>query len=106
MDVFVWNGSGKVVDMADCESKGRLEQNQQLNSLNKDLAADNDLMMEQILENLNTTPIGQVLKTIASLPELRRQKVLHVRQQITEGRYNLSERLDIALDRVLEDLTT
>lgn len=106
MDVFVWNGSSKVVEMPDCESKGHLEQNQQLNSLNKDLAADNDLMMEQILENLNTTPIGQVLKTIASLPELRRQKVLHVRQQITEGRYNLSERLDIALDRVLEDLTT
>ncbi len=77
-----------------------------MNSSNKDLAADNDLMMEQILENLNTTPIGQVLKTIASLPELRRQKILNVRRQITEGRYNLSERLDIALDRVLEDLTT
>lgn len=81
------------------------EQNQQCNHLSEDLAADNDLTMEQILENLNTTPIGQVLKNIASLPEIRRQKVLLVRQQLTEGRYDLNERLEIALDRVLEALT-
>jgi len=62
--------------------------------------------MEQILENLNTTPIGQVLRKIASLPEVRRRKVLDVRQQLTEGKYNLNKRLDIALDKALEDLTT
>jgi len=61
--------------------------------------------MEQILENINTTPIGQVLKRIASLPEVRKEKVLDVRRRLTEGNYNLNERLDIALDRVLEDLT-
>ena len=61
--------------------------------------------MEQILDNINGTPIGQVLKKIASLPEIRREKVLNLRRQITEGQYDLSERLDIALDRVLEDLT-
>ena len=73
--------------------------------LETDLAYDKDLVMEQILENINTTPLGQVLKKIASLPEVRQEKVLHLRRQITEGRYNLSERLDIALDKVLEDLT-
>ena len=61
--------------------------------------------MEQILENINSTPIGQVLKKIASLPEIRREKVLNLRREITEGRYDLAERLDVALDRVLEDLT-
>ena len=50
------------------------------------------------------TPLGQVLKKIASLPEVRRQKVLHLRRQITEGKYDLSDRLDMALDKVLEDL--
>ena len=60
--------------------------------------------MEQILENMNSTPIGQVLKEIASLPEVRKQKVLRVRQQLTEGRYNLNERLDVALEKVLDDL--
>ena len=66
---------------------------------------DEDLLMEQILENINTTPIGQVLKKIASLPEVRKEKVLDVRQQLTEGKYDLNKRLDIALEKALEDLT-
>jgi len=70
------------------------------------LAPDKDLIMEQILDNINSTPIGQVLKKIACLPEIRREKVLNLRREITEGRYDLAERLDVALDRVLEDLTT
>jgi hypothetical protein len=69
------------------------------------LAPDNDLVMEQILNNINTTPIGQVLRKIASLPEVRREKVLDVRRQLTEGKYDLNERLDVALDKVLEYLT-
>jgi len=66
--------------------------------------AGDDLLMEQILQNMNSTPIGQVLKNIASLPEVSRQKVLRVRRQLTEGRYDLNERLDIALEKVLDDL--
>ncbi|MFC1675738.1 flagellar biosynthesis anti-sigma factor FlgM [Planctomycetota bacterium] len=69
------------------------------------LAGNEDMLLEQILENVNSTPIGQVLKKIASLPEVRKKKVLDVRQQLTEGHYNLNERLDFALDKVLEDLT-
>jgi hypothetical protein len=38
------------------------------------LTDDQDLLMEQILENINTTPIGQVLKKIAMLPEVRKEK--------------------------------
>jgi len=72
----------------------------------EEMAADEDLIMEHILENMNTTPIGQVLKKIASLPEVRREKVLDVRRQLTEGRYDLNERLDVALEKVLDDLTT
>jgi hypothetical protein len=73
---------------------------------NENLVAEQDMLMEQILENINTTPIGQVLKKIATLPEIRKKKVLDVRQQLSNGKYQLNERLDIALDRVLEDLTT
>ena len=93
--------------MPNSGSNGRIEgQNRQADSANKNQVADEDLLMEQILENINTTPIGQVLKKIASLPEVRREKVLDVRRQLTEGKYNLNERLDIALDKVLEDLST
>ena len=74
--------------------------------VNVDMIKEQDWLMEQILENINTTPIGQVLKRIASLPEIRREKILGVRQQLNKGSYNLNERLDGALDKVLEDLTT
>ncbi len=70
-----------------------------------DLSYDKDLVMEQILENIQNTPLGQVLKKIASLPEIRQEKVLHLRRQITEGNYDLTQRLDVVLDKVLEDLT-
>jgi predicted XRE-type DNA-binding protein len=75
-------------------------------STNENLVAEQDMLMEQILENINNTPIGQVLKKIATLPEVRKEKVLDVRRQLSNGKYRLNERLDIALDRVLEDLTT
>jgi len=93
--------------MPSLDSSGSLEgRDRQGDSFGESLAADEDLLMEQILENLDTTPIGQVLKKIASLPEVRKEKVLDVRRQLIEGKYNLNERLDIALDKVLEDLTT
>jgi hypothetical protein len=66
---------------------------------------EEDLIMEQILNNITTTPIGQVLKKIASLPEVRQEKILNLRRQLTEGKYNLNERLDVVLDKVLEELT-
>jgi hypothetical protein len=69
-----------------------------------DLSADDDLLMEQILENMNNTPIGQVLKKVAALPEIRKQKVLNVRRQLSQGSYDLNERLDQALEKVLDDL--
>ncbi|HNS21042.1 MAG TPA: flagellar biosynthesis anti-sigma factor FlgM [Sedimentisphaerales bacterium] len=74
------------------------------NPLDMGLSQDKDMVMEQILENIHHTPLGQVLKRIASLPEVRRQKVLRLRRQITEGRYDVADRLDMALDKVLEDL--
>jgi hypothetical protein len=69
------------------------------------LSQDRDAVMEQILDNVHRTPLGVVLKRIASLPEVRREKVLRVRRQITQGRYDLTERLDLALEKVLDDLT-
>ena len=70
------------------------------------LAYENDLTMEQILENLNHTPLGRVLKRIASMPQARQQKVLEVRRNLSQGRYKINERLDRALEKVFEDLKT
>lgn len=93
--------------MPNCDSRGNSAgPERQLRRANENLASEEDLIMEQILKNITTTPIGQVLKKIASLPEVRREKILDVRRQLTEGKYNLNERLDVVLDKVLEDLTT
>jgi hypothetical protein len=92
--------------MSDFDSNRRFNgHNRQVDTVDESLAPDKDFIMEQILENLNTTPIGKVLKKIASLPDGRKDKVLDVRQQLTEGKYEFNEYLDVALDKVLEDLT-
>ena len=95
----------KVILMVNLDCNSGFEGRDRLmDSLGENLEEGKDLMMEQILENIHTTPIGQVLKKIASLPDVRRRKVLDVRRQLTEGRYDLNERLDVALEKVLEDL--
>ncbi len=73
--------------------------------MSEEMLAEQDLLMEEIINNLNNTPVGQVLKKLAALPEVRQQKVLNVREQLTSGNYDLSERLDVVLDKVLEELT-
>ncbi len=107
MDAFACSYLSKVVKMPNFDSAdGFNGQNERIEPANESPRPDEDLLMEQILYNINTTPIGQVLKKIAMLPEVRAQKVLNVRQQLTEGEYDLNERLDVALDKVLEDLVT
>ena len=99
--------SSKAIEMPNLGSKNHREGwNPEADDGNETMSSDRDLLMEQILENIGTTPIGQVLKKIASLPEVRRDKVLDVRRQLNEGKYNLNERLDIAVDKVLEELTS
>ncbi len=89
-------------DSQDCfkNQQGRAD------SVHEDLSADTDIVMEQILDNINHTPIGQILKKIASLPEVRKEKILNVRQRLSEGSYETNKQLDVALDKVLENLTT
>lgn len=42
----------------------------------------------------------------ASMPNVRKEKVLPVPQQLTQGKYDLNGRLDAVLDRLLEDIIT
>jgi hypothetical protein len=95
------------MQMSNTDFNGRFgSQDQRAKAGGSDVTAEEDLVMEQILDNLNNTPIGQVLLRIASLPEIRKNKVLDVRRQLTQGKYDLSTRLDVALDKVMEELTT
>ncbi|OHB58949.1 MAG: hypothetical protein A2Y07_04710 [Planctomycetes bacterium GWF2_50_10] len=100
--------SNKVVDI----ERGGFKMSQQklynsnspLLDLTEQLADSQDILAEELLKNVNTSPLGQLLKKIAALPEIRQEKVVDVRSQLQRGDYDLNKRLDLALDRVLEEL--
>lgn len=97
------SGLKKVFAMSE-QLNNNLERKPQDELSNDKMSVADDLIMEKILENMNSTPLGQVLKKIACLPEVRRQKILTVRRQLTDGQYDINARLDIALDKVIEQL--
>ena len=70
-----------------------------------DAAPNGDVLMERILGKMNATPQEEVLKRIASLPNIRQGKVLRVRRQVTDGTYEVVDRLNRVIDRVLEAIT-
>ncbi len=75
------------------------------NNQERDASPNGDASMERTLGNMNGTPQEEVLKRIAFLPRTRRDKVLDIRRQIAEGTYEVADRMDRAIDRVLEAIT-
>lgn len=59
---------------------------------------------ETLWEHMQFDPIGRLLQIIASLPEVRQEKVLRARREIAENSLEMERRLDAAMDRVLEEL--
>ena len=59
-----------------------------------------------LLDNINSTPLGRLLKLIGSLPDIRYEKVQTARDHIDLGQYDCPDTLDEALDRVLEELVS
>ena len=59
---------------------------------------------QDIVTDANESPIGKLLRNISVLPEIRQEKVLELRSRIKDGSYNCEELLDVAIDRVLEEL--
>jgi hypothetical protein len=105
MEVFDPSRTDKVEVMTESKPKKRYQDKfQETDYINENYTAGDDVLMEKILENINSTPMGRVLKRIASLPEVRKRKVIKLRRKIHEGEYKLNERLDNALEKVLDDL--
>ena len=67
-----------------------------------------EVNLEQIEQELfgdtNSTPLGQLLEMIGSLPEIRQEKVFNVRDRLDTECYDLDNTLDSAIDKVLEEL--
>lgn len=70
------------------------------------LWAEPDFPTERLIHHIETNPIGKLLEMIAALPDVRYDKIERARQQLFLSEEALDARLEIALDRVLEELTT
>jgi anti-sigma28 factor (negative regulator of flagellin synthesis) len=49
---------------------------------------------------------ARLLEKVASLPKARRKKILAIRYQLDAGKYRIDERLNVATDRLIENLIT
>jgi negative regulator of flagellin synthesis FlgM len=55
-------------------------------------------------DHVEISPLGQMLDGISRLPEIRHEKVEEIRRQISAGTYETPEKLELALDRMMEEL--
>ena len=53
---------------------------------------------------VNKAPGRITAPAFCSLPSVRKKKILEIRQQLIEGRYDIDKRSNIAVARLLEDL--
>lgn len=65
---------------------------------------ETDVLVEKLFDSMQCSPLGRLLKIISTLPEVRAEKVEHARRQIAQPDECLETRMDLALDRVLEEL--
>lgn len=56
-------------------------------------------------DQVEISPLGQMLDGIGRLPEIRHEKVEAIRQQIATGVYETPEKMDMAMDRLLDELS-
>ncbi len=56
-------------------------------------------------DHVEISPLGQMLDGIGRLPEIRHEKVEAIRQQIASGLYETPAKLELALDRMLDELS-
>ena len=56
------------------------------------------------VDQLDISPEADMVSRTRDLPDIRQDRVDSIRQQIAAGTYDTSEKLDIALSRLLDEL--
>lgn len=56
------------------------------------------------VDRVEISQIARLMSEVTLLPEVQAEKIAQVRAQIEAGTYITPEKMDIALDRLLEDL--
>ncbi len=54
-------------------------------------------------DQVEISPLGQMLDGISRLPEIRHERVQEIRRQIAEGTYETPAKLELALDRLVDE---
>ena len=57
------------------------------------------------VDQLDISPEAQILSQVRDIPEIRADRVAEIRAAIAEGVYETEEKLDIALDRLLDEIS-
>ena len=55
-------------------------------------------------DQVEISALGQMLDGISQLPDIREERVEEIRRQIASGTYDTPEKLEIALDRLMDEL--
>ena len=56
-------------------------------------------------DHVEISPLGRMLDGISQLPEIRHERVEEIRRQIASGVYETPEKLEVALDRLMDELS-
>jgi negative regulator of flagellin synthesis FlgM len=56
------------------------------------------------IDTVDISDTGRVLEMAAQLPEIRSDRVEQLRAQISQGAYETSDKLDLALERLLDEI--
>jgi DNA-directed RNA polymerase subunit F len=75
-----------------------------LNRFEKFRNTEDEAVAKKIMDNIHNTPLGKLLGIIATLPEIRPEKVQEGRRLVRRADTELNEQLNEAMDRVLEEL--
>ncbi|MHC4742627.1 MAG: hypothetical protein ACYS8Z_11985 [Planctomycetota bacterium] len=67
--------------------------------------SEESLSSEGAANRARYTMSALAFRKIVALSRVRKGKVLAIRQQVDEGIYNLDERMDVVLERLLEAVT-
>ena len=67
---------------------------------------DSDFTVGSLMDHIYANPLGKLLQIISTLPEVRHEKVDYARSLIEQPEEELECRMDLALDKILEELVT
>jgi negative regulator of flagellin synthesis FlgM len=58
----------------------------------------------QIADEVNISDAARLVEQVQQMPEIREDRVEAVRRQIAEGTYETSDKLNVAVERLLDEI--